>query len=204
MEELEPVRFVTLPLKFYGRSARNAQVPLDSRRPDWLRVRLPGGPKYGELPTVLDLGEPVRVAEAVERMGLKHAVITSVNRDELEDGGAGILAGTIRQIRKRLPHCGIEVLIPDFEGNAEALATVMRARPDILKPQRGDRAPALPAGPPQGALPALARRGRPSGSTPEIGLGVEAGADQIAPRLVLLAWGPRRGSGRPSATGGPG
>ena len=83
-------------------------------------------------PGVLDLGEPIRVAEAVERMGLKHAVITSVNRDELEDGGAAIFAGTIRQIRKRIPQCGIEVLIPDFMGDEAALATVMRARPDIL------------------------------------------------------------------------
>jgi lipoic acid synthetase len=83
-------------------------------------------------PGVLDLGEPIRVAEAVERMDLHHAVITSVNRDELEDGGAAIFAGTIRQIRKRIPKCNIEVLIPDFMGDEAALATVMRARPDIL------------------------------------------------------------------------
>jgi lipoic acid synthetase len=83
-------------------------------------------------PGVLDLGEPARVADAVERMGLKHAVITSVNRDELEDGGASIFAGTIRQIRKRIPACGIEVLIPDFMGDEAALTAVMRARPDIL------------------------------------------------------------------------
>jgi lipoic acid synthetase len=83
-------------------------------------------------PGVLDLGEPIRVAEAVERMGLHHAVITSVNRDELEDGGAAIFAGTIRQIRKRIPKCNIEVLIPDFMGDEAALSTVMRARPDIL------------------------------------------------------------------------
>src|SRR5947209_1783389 len=172
------------PLKFYGRSKRNSVVPIDTRRPEWLRVRLPGGENYTQLkgimrglelhtvceearcpnigecwnagtatfmilgdtctracgfcavktgrPGVLDLGEPIRVAEAVEKMGLKHAVITSVNRDELEDGGASIFAGTIRQIRKRIPECGIEVLIPDFEGNEDALATVMRARPDIL------------------------------------------------------------------------
>src|SRR5205807_425820 len=151
-----------VPLKFYGRSKRNAVVPIDTRRPDWLRVRLPGGPNYSELkeimrglnlhtvceearcpnigecweartgtfmilgdtctracgfcavktgrPTVLDLGEPVRVAEAVERMGLKHAGITSVNRDELEDCGAGVFAGTIRQIRRRLPECDVEIL----------------------------------------------------------------------------------------------
>lgn len=172
------------PIKFYGRSKRNSVVPIDTHRPEWLRVRLPGGENYVELksimrglelhtvceearcpnigecwnartatfmilgdtctracgfcavktgrPGVLDLGEPIRVAEAVERMGLKHAVITSVNRDELEDGGASIFAGTIRQIRKRLPECGIEVLIPDFMGNEAALTTVMRARPDIL------------------------------------------------------------------------
>src|SRR5256886_15282942 len=81
---------------------------------------------------VLDLGDPIRVAEAVERMGLNPAVITSVNRDELEDGGAAIFAGTIRQIRKRIPNCGIEVLIPDFMGDEAALATVMHAKPDIL------------------------------------------------------------------------
>jgi lipoic acid synthetase len=172
------------PIKFYGRSKRNSVVPIDTHRPEWLRVRLPGGENYTELkgimrglelhtvceearcpnigecwnagtatfmilgdtctracgfcavktgrPDVLDLGEPIRVAEAVQKMGLKHAVITSVNRDELEDGGAAIFAGTIRQIRKRIPECGIEVLIPDFEGNEDALATVMRAKPDIL------------------------------------------------------------------------
>ena len=174
----------TVPLTFYGRSKKNAVVPLDTRRPEWLRVRLPGGPNYQELkglmrnldlhtvceeahcpnigecweartatfmilgdtctracgfcavktgrPMTLDLGEPVRVAEAIERMGLRHAVITSVNRDELEDGGAGIFAGTIRQVRKRSPECSIEVLIPDFMGSEAALAKVMRARPDIL------------------------------------------------------------------------
>jgi lipoyl synthase len=174
----------TVPLTFYGRSKKNAVVPLDTRRPEWLRVRLPGGPNYQELkglmrglelhtvceeahcpnigecweartatfmilgdtctracgfcavktgrPLTLDLGEPIRVAEAIERMGLRHAVITSVNRDELEDGGAGIFAGTIRQVRKRSPECTIEVLIPDFMGSEAALAKVMRARPDIL------------------------------------------------------------------------
>jgi lipoic acid synthetase len=172
------------PLKFYGRSKKNAVVPIDTRRPDWLRVRLPGGSNYSELkgimrgldlhtvceeahcpnigecweartatfmilgdtctracgfcavktgrPTTLDLGEPERVAEAIERMGLKHAVITSVNRDELEDGGASIFAATIRRVRQKLPECGVEVLIPDFMGNEAALEAVMRARPDIL------------------------------------------------------------------------
>ena len=83
-------------------------------------------------PTGLDLDEPRRLAEAVERIGLRHIVITSVTRDDLPDGGAAIFAETIRQLRERVPGCGIEVLIPDFQGNWDALATVMAARPDIL------------------------------------------------------------------------
>ena len=84
------------------------------------------------MPTTLDLEEPVRLAETVERMGLKYAVITSVNRDELPDGGAFIFAQCIRQIRKRLPTCKVEVLIPDFCGDWDALATVMAAQPETL------------------------------------------------------------------------
>ena len=84
------------------------------------------------VPTGLDLQEPVRLADTVERMGLKYAVITSVNRDDLPDGGAFIFAQCIRQIRKRLPACKIEVLIPDFCGNWDALATVMAAEPETL------------------------------------------------------------------------
>ena len=83
-------------------------------------------------PRPLDVREPVRVAEAIARMGLRHAVITSVNRDELPDGGAWVFAETIRQIRARLPDCTVEVLIPDFKGDPEALKTVMEARPEIL------------------------------------------------------------------------
>ena len=83
-------------------------------------------------PTGLDLQEPVRLADTVVRMGLKYAVITSVNRDDLPDGGAFIFAQCIHQIRKRLPTCKVEVLIPDFCGNWEALATVMAAAPDTL------------------------------------------------------------------------
>ena len=79
-----------------------------------------------------DLAEPGRVAAAVERMGLSYAVITSVDRDDLPDGGAFIFAQTIRQVRKRLPACKVEVLIPDFYGNWDALALVMDARPDTL------------------------------------------------------------------------
>jgi len=83
-------------------------------------------------PTGLDLDEPRRLAEAVEKIGLRHIVITSVTRDDLPDGGAAIFAETIRQLRERVPGCGIEVLIPDFQGNWDALATVMAAQPDIL------------------------------------------------------------------------
>ncbi|MFC4545668.1 lipoyl synthase [Paenactinomyces guangxiensis] len=84
------------------------------------------------LPTELDLAEPERVAEAVEQMGVRHAVVTSVARDDLQDGGAAIFAATIRAIRKRNPFTSVEVLIPDFMGNWEALKTVMDAKPDIL------------------------------------------------------------------------
>jgi lipoic acid synthetase len=83
-------------------------------------------------PLGLDREEPQRVAEAVEYLGLRHAVITSVNRDELPDGGAEIFSATIRGIRERCPETSIEVLIPDFEGNWEALAAVLDAGPEIL------------------------------------------------------------------------
>jgi lipoic acid synthetase len=83
-------------------------------------------------PLEIDTDEPRRVAEAVERMKLRHAVITSVNRDERKDGGAEIFAATIRAIRDRLPDCKVEVLTPDFQGNVEAIQTVINARPDIF------------------------------------------------------------------------
>ena len=159
-------------------------VATKSPRPDWLRVRLPGGENYtrlksvmrehnlhtvceearcpnvaecwgqgtatfmilGEictracgfcavttgLPTTLDLTEPTRVAAAVKAMGLRHAVITSVNRDELPDGGATIFARTIEAVRRDNPDTTIEVLIPDFKGSKPALETVLAARPEIL------------------------------------------------------------------------
>jgi lipoic acid synthetase len=83
-------------------------------------------------PLTVDRAEPRRVAEAVRTLGLRHAVITSVNRDELDYGGAAIFAETIRQTRQLSPGCTIEVLIPDFEGNEPALAMVCAERPDIL------------------------------------------------------------------------
>ncbi len=159
-------------------------IEIRARKPQWLKVRSPGGENYlrlkkmmrskglhtvceeagcpniGEcweagtatfmilgdvctrackycgvahgMPTELDLDEPRRVADSCYAMQLEHVVITSVNRDELPDGGAGIYAETIRQIRARLPECSVEVLIPDFKGDDEALATVLDARPSIL------------------------------------------------------------------------
>jgi len=84
------------------------------------------------LPTELDLDEPRRVAESVRTMSLEHVVITSVNRDELPDGGAGIYADTIRQVHELVPGCSVEVLIPDFKGDEDALRIVQDAKPAIL------------------------------------------------------------------------
>jgi lipoic acid synthetase len=83
-------------------------------------------------PTAVDILEPLRVARTVQHMNLRHVVLTSVNRDELPDGGAFIFAAAVRKIRELRPGCTIEVLIPDFMGDAEALRTVMRERPEIL------------------------------------------------------------------------
>ncbi len=159
-------------------------LPLTTRKPEWLKVRSPGGPNYlrlkqlmrgqklhsvceeagcpniGEcweagtatflilgdvctrackycaiahgMPTELDLDEPRRVAESVAALQLEHVVVTSVNRDELPDGGAGIFAELIRRTRELRPSCSIEVLIPDFKGDEAALQLVVEARPAIL------------------------------------------------------------------------
>jgi lipoic acid synthetase len=160
------------------------EAPKPKRRPEWLKVRAPGGetyewlqglmrskslntvceeamcPNLGECwgkgtatflmmgdtctrscgfcdiktgrPQAMDWQEPVRVAEAVRAMNLQHVVITSVNRDERPDGGAPIFAMVIRRIRQVHPGCSIEVLIPDFKGNPDALQIVMDAQPEIL------------------------------------------------------------------------
>lgn len=84
------------------------------------------------VPLEVDLDEPRRVAEACAALGLRYAVITSVNRDDRKDGGAELFAATIRAIRERIPGCKVEVLIPDFQGSQEALAIVMDATPDVL------------------------------------------------------------------------
>ena len=156
----------------------------DIRKPPWLRRKLPSGPAYeqvrslvnkGHLHTVCqeakcpnqfecfsshtatflimgskctrncrfcnietgpnnppDTEEPVRVAEAAERMKLRYVVVTSVTRDDLPDGGAGLFAATIREIRKKIPEALVEVLIPDFKGDGNALKTVVDASPDVL------------------------------------------------------------------------
>jgi lipoyl synthase len=163
--------------------ADGSPIDLKDRKPEWLKVRSPGGDNYRRLkklmrgqrlhsvceeagcpnigecweagtatflilgdvctrackycaiahgmPTELDEDEPRRVAEAVADLQLEHVVITSVNRDELPDGGAGIFAETIRRVRRARPGCTIEVLTPDFKGDEEAIAAVSHARPDI-------------------------------------------------------------------------
>jgi lipoic acid synthetase len=83
-------------------------------------------------PLAIDYDEPRRVAEAVAALGLKFAVVTSVNRDDRKDGGAELFALTIRAIRERVPGCGVEVLVPDFQGSHAAMDIVMQARPDVL------------------------------------------------------------------------
>ena len=83
-------------------------------------------------PVGLDLQEPVRLAETVERMGLSYVVITSVDRDDLPDGGAFIYSQCISRVRNRMPACKVEVLVPDFRGDWDALAVVMDAGPDTL------------------------------------------------------------------------
>ena len=83
-------------------------------------------------PQGVDLMEPGRLAETVKKMGLRYCVITSVNRDDLADGGAFIFAACINRIRREMPDCKVEVLIPDFGGSRDALARVMDARPDVL------------------------------------------------------------------------
>lgn len=83
-------------------------------------------------PLDVDYDEPRRVAEAAAAMGLRHVVVTSVNRDDRKDGGASLFAMTIHAIRERIPGCRVEVLVPDFQGSRAAMRTVMDAEPDVL------------------------------------------------------------------------
>ncbi|MEE9612488.1 MAG: lipoyl synthase [Desulfatiglandales bacterium] len=86
----------------------------------------------GGRPGKADFGEPLRVAEAAAKMGLRHLVVTSVTRDDLKDGGASVFAETIRQLHEQLASCTVEVLIPDFKGERQALEEIVHARPEIL------------------------------------------------------------------------
>jgi lipoic acid synthetase len=183
-----------------GAAAPAQLIPLQPRRPEWLKVPLPGSPNYidvkrllrtyklhtvceeahcpnigecfehrtatfmilGEIctracrycavttgrPLPIDEDEPRRVAEAVRQLGLRHAVVTSVDRDDQADGGAHIFAETIREIRRQAPGTTVEVLIPDFQGVWWALEMVMAAAPDILNHNTE-------------TVPRLARRVRP-------------------------------------------
>ena len=133
-------------------------------------------------PRPFDPLEPVRLAEAVARMGLQHVVITSVDRDDLPNGGAEAFAGCVTEIRRRLPETTVEVLIPDFKGSERALAIVMEAHPDILNHnlETAERLYRLarPGGRYQRALDLLAnaRRMRPEGLTKSgiiLGMGEE-------------------------------
>ncbi len=178
--ELDVLQPAALPVVTPAQVAAGTGV----RRPDWLKVRVPGGKAYAEVkslvdthrlhtvceearcpnqaecwgagtatlmilgdictrscgfcavktgrPTELDLDEPRRAAEAIRLMNLRHAVITSVNRDELADGGASVFAETIRQTRALSPMCRVEVLIPDFKGSEAALQLILDAGPEIL------------------------------------------------------------------------
>jgi len=119
-------------------------------------------------PLEVDYDEPRRVAEAVAAMGLSFAVITSVNRDDRKDGGAELFALTIRAIRERVPGCGIEVLVPDFQGSHAAMEIVMEAAPDVLNHNTE-------------TVPRLYRQVR-LGARYERSLDMLAYAKQIAPR----------------------
>jgi lipoic acid synthetase len=119
-------------------------------------------------PLEVDYDEPRRVAEAVAAMGLRFAVITSVNRDDRKDGGAELFALTIRAIRERVPGCGIEVLVPDFQGSHAAMDIVMEAAPDVLNHNTE-------------TVPRLYRQVR-LGARYERSLDMLAYAKQIAPR----------------------
>ena len=120
-------------------------------------------------PPIYDVEEPARVATAIAEMKLQHAVITSVDRDDLKDFGAFIFAETIRQIRTRLPGCSIEVLVPDFQGNQDSIQTVLDASPDIYNHNTE-------------TVPRLYKRARPGGRYERV-LQIFRYAKEIAPHI---------------------
>ena len=139
-------------------------------------------------PLPLDESEPDRVAAAVKALGLRHAVITSVNRDELPDGGARIFAETIRAVRRELPVCTLEVLIPDFPGDESALETVLAAKPDILNHNIETVPRLFPSIRPQGRYPrsiALLQAASSRGALTKSGLMVGLGETLDEVRAVM-------------------
>jgi lipoic acid synthetase len=120
-------------------------------------------------PPKYDIAEPARVADAVAELRLRHAVITSVDRDDLPDYGAYIFAETIRQIKARLPECSVEVLVPDFQGNRDSIRTVLEARPDIYNHNTE-------------TVPRLYKRCRPGGRYPRV-LEIFRTAKELAPDI---------------------
>ena len=141
-------------------------------------------------PGPVDPGEPVRVAEAVRTLGLEHAVVTSVDRDDLDDGGAGAFAATVTAIRSLAPDCRVETLVPDFGGRTDALDVVLTAGPDVLNHNletvRGQYRRARPGGGYDRALRVLvhARRHRPRVATKSgIMVGLGETRDELAAAL---------------------
>jgi lipoic acid synthetase len=106
-------------------------------------------------PPKYDIAEPHRVAKAIAEMGLQHAVITSVDRDDLPDFGAWVFAETIRQIHERIPGCSVEVLVPDFQGNEDSIRTVLEAGPEIYNHNTE-------------TVPRLYKKARPGGRYPRV------------------------------------
>jgi lipoic acid synthetase len=124
--------------------------------------------KHGR-PPAYDIAEPARVAEAIARMDLRHAVITSVDRDDLPDFGAHIFAETIRQIHQRLPSCSVEVLVPDFQGSEASIREVLDAGPEIYNHNTE-------------TVPRLYKRCRPGGRYERV-LNIFRMAKEIAPHI---------------------
>ena len=151
--------------------------------------------KTGRPPT-LDTDEPRRVGEAAKLMRLKHLVITSVNRDELDDGGASIWAQTIREVRRQSPGTSVEVLIPDFEGNWDALDLVLHERPEILNHNMETVRRLYPAVRPQAKYEQsieLLRRSKAEGLTTKTGIMV--GIGEREPEIKQLMHDVVEGSG---------
>ena len=205
----------------YQIMGRHRAEPLPERKPNWLKVKAPGGANYIRLkqlmreldlhsvceeahcpnigecwehgtatfmilgdvctrncaycavshgrPPTYDIAEPSRVGEAVAELRLRHAVITSVDRDDLPDFGAYIFAETIRQIKQRMPGCSVEVLVPDFQGNRSSIQTVLEAEPDIYNHNTE-------------TVPRLYKKCRPGGRYPRV-LDIFRMSKEIAPHI---------------------